>query len=231
MRTKEQFKAYVYEKAEEKKHKNRRTRNIWLRGVATCSLLIIIGIVMLYGNLDVNNVANECAPDMAAAAVEEECEIEVYSNSVLEDGALDKTESAVAGKTTQNYQYSSTYVDDYAQYGSQPDKEYSEVTLDRITNGFLLEIFDYGEVLKNTSRGGGVKTESFNNTSKVTDEDFDVVELAKNECTVEYDKYSVALDDYNGIWRVTFYMSDTAGGSQEVYIDSDGITRLIVYGE
>ena len=62
-------------------------------------------------------------------------------------------------------------------------------------------------------------------------EDFDLLELAKNECTVEYDAYDIAFDEENEVWRVVFYKSGTVGGDQTVYIGADGKTKLIVYGE
>ncbi len=211
MRTKEQFKAYVYEKAEAKRAKSRRTRNIWLRGVATCSLLIIIGIVALYGGIGVNNVPYESAHDMAAEVCETVNTYLLYSSSALTDICDGEAENGVAVKTT---------LDDY---------HYSASELQSSKESVAVEHFDYGKVER--SGGSGVKTEDFSNTAGVNKEEFDVVELAKKECTIEYDTYSVAFDEENQMWRVVFYKIGTAGGDQTVYIDSSGITKLIVYGE
>lgn len=78
----------------------------------------------------------------------------------------------------------------------------------------------------------GVKRTDFINTEKseVTSAEQAVV-LAKNECTVEHDTISVAFDADTDIYRVSFSKKDWLGGNQDVYINKDGITQLIVYGE
>ena len=50
MRTKEQFKAYVYDKANEKRLLKKRARMEWVRGFAAFSLLFIISGALIYGN-------------------------------------------------------------------------------------------------------------------------------------------------------------------------------------
>ena len=57
------------------------------------------------------------------------------------------------------------------------------------------------------------------------------IERAKNESSLEYDTTKVWYDASADIWRVQFYMSGTVGGDQTVYLDSDGKTVLVVYGE
>lgn len=67
----------------------------------------------------------------------------------------------------------------------------------------------------------------------------DAVERAKNECTIEYNTTSVSFDADADMWRIDFlsvaHSEDntwaTTGNCQSVYINSDGITQLIVYGE
>ena len=77
----------------------------------------------------------------------------------------------------------------------------------------------------------GVKTSGFVNTTKV-DVDFNnVAEVAKNECTIEWDSCTSYLDTAECIWKVVFYNEGTVGGDQTVYLDYDGKTVLIVYGE
>ena len=77
----------------------------------------------------------------------------------------------------------------------------------------------------------GVKTSGFVNTAKV-DVDFNnVAEVAKNECTIEWDSCTSYLDTAECIWKVVFYTKGTVGGDQTVYLDYDGKTVLIVYGE
>ena len=78
----------------------------------------------------------------------------------------------------------------------------------------------------------GVKTSGFVNTTKVDMDAANVVEVAKNECTVQWDSYAVHFDTAEGIWRVVFYTEGMLlGGDQSVYLDRDGRTVLIVYGE
>ena len=77
----------------------------------------------------------------------------------------------------------------------------------------------------------GVKTSGFVNTIKV-DVDFNnVADVAKNECTIKWDSCTTYLDAAECIWKVVFYNEGTVGGDQTVYLDYDGKTVLIVYGE
>lgn len=203
MRTREQFKAYVYEKAAAEMLRKKRSRNIWIRSVATCSLLLIIGGVALYSGIGVEDMAMESAPEEVNMA-------EKYAVYDLADGVAECENVEIASLTADDcvYLYSSK------------------------TSGATLEVFDFEKV--EAQYGGtnaGVKGRGFKNVTEVDEQDFDAVELAKNECTVEYDSYDVAYDSKNGIWRVVFYKSGTVGGDQTVYIDSDGITKLIIYGE
>ena len=65
------------------------------------------------------------------------------------------------------------------------------------------------------------------------------VERAKNECTIEYNATSEYYDSSADMWRIDFltvvHKEDgtiaTSGDCQSVYMNSDGITQLIVYGE
>ena len=65
------------------------------------------------------------------------------------------------------------------------------------------------------------------------------VERAKNECTIEYNATSEYYDSNADMWRIDFlaivHSEDgtvaTSGDCQSVYMNSDGITQLIVYGE
>ena len=57
------------------------------------------------------------------------------------------------------------------------------------------------------------------------------VERAENECTVSYGATEVWYDPDAGMWKILFYTDGTAGGGQTVYLGSDGVTNLVVYGE
>lgn len=78
----------------------------------------------------------------------------------------------------------------------------------------------------------GVKSDGFQNTSEaVIATPQQVIERAQNECTIEYDTTSLAYDSAADIWRVTFYTEGSVGNSQDVYLNGNGLTALIIYGE
>lgn len=59
----------------------------------------------------------------------------------------------------------------------------------------------------------------------------DAVELAKKECTIQYDTIDVDYDQELNVYSILFYTDGWLGGCQTVYIDENGVTLLIVYGE
>ena len=77
----------------------------------------------------------------------------------------------------------------------------------------------------------GVKTSGFVNITKVDVDFTNVAEVAKNECTIQWDSCTTYLDTAECIWKVVFFTKGTVGGDQSVYLDYDGKTVLIVYGE
>ena len=87
----------------------------------------------------------------------------------------------------------------------------------------------------------GIVSEGFVNTEKAEIESVEqVVELAKKECTVEYDTIKVEYDSEQKMYRVNFSEGKVLvglqwgyviGGDQSVCINHEGITQLIVYGE
>lgn len=93
--------------------------------------------------------------------------------------------------------------------------------------------FSYEEILQVCGKSDpGVKTDGFQNTSEaVITTPQQVIEQARNECTIEYDTTALAYDSAADIWRVTFYTEGSVGNSQEVYLDGTGMTTLIIYGE
>lgn len=93
--------------------------------------------------------------------------------------------------------------------------------------------FSYEEILQVCGKSDpGVKTDGFQNTSEaVITTPQQVIEQARNECTIEYDTTALAYDSVADIWRVTFYTEGSVGNSQEVYLDGAGMTTLIIYGE
>ncbi len=74
-----------------------------------------------------------------------------------------------------------------------------------------------------------IKTSGFANTA--AEENFDPVERAKAEVNVDYDLIQTFYDESADIWKVHFFHSMQAGGDETVYLDGNGITQLITYGE
>ena len=70
---------------------------------------------------------------------------------------------------------------------------------------------------------------------ELSNEDFidrrKAMELAKAECTVEYDLISAKLDFISGLWRIHFYKYETAGGDQTVNLYLNGKYHSSEYGE
>ena len=93
--------------------------------------------------------------------------------------------------------------------------------------------FSYEEVLQMWGKSDpGVKTDGFQNTSEaVITTPQQVIERAQNECTIEYDTTALAYDNAADIWKVTFYTDGSIGNSQDVYLNGNGLTALIIYGE
>ena len=78
----------------------------------------------------------------------------------------------------------------------------------------------------------GVVSEGFKNTSESpVRQKEDAVKLAKNEVTIDYNNISVYYDKKGDMWMVNFSTRNVDGGDQSVYIDKNGMTRLIVYGQ
>ena len=113
--------------------------------------------------------------------------------------------------------------------------------------GKPLKIFDY-ESLNINYNTPGVKTYDFINTEAIEIKDLsEAVTLAKKECTIDYDTVSYAIDigtvgtdvTYTmeelfkkaEMYEINFSKSNTLGGDQTVYINKNGITQLIIYGE
>ena len=77
-----------------------------------------------------------------------------------------------------------------------------------------------------------IKKNGFLNITKCAVEDtVEAYERAKTECTISYERVAVFYDSSYDMWQVFFFTSGPNGHSgdrQLVYLDGDGITRLIV---
>jgi hypothetical protein len=86
-----------------------------------------------------------------------------------------------------------------------------------------------------------VKTDDFLNVDAYPiDDQVAAVKRAKNECTIEYNATSEYYDRLTDTWRIDFFTLNrngqgqlvaTPGDCQSVYLNSDGITQLVVCGE
>lgn len=97
---------------------------------------------------------------------------------------------------------------------------------------FDVEDFSYVEDYNYYKDAPGLKQSNFVNTERTEVQDANqAVELAKKECTVPYDSIAVAFDAGQKIYRINFYKKGWLGGDQSVYINQEGLTQLILYGE
>ena len=79
---------------------------------------------------------------------------------------------------------------------------------------------------------GFVDSEDFNNTieSPIVQKE-DAIELAKKEIRVEYNVIEVYYDEKYEMWMVRFYQEGVMGEEYNVYIDKNGLTKLILCWE
>ncbi|MBO7274321.1 MAG: hypothetical protein J6V22_05645 [Clostridia bacterium] len=97
-----------------------------------------------------------------------------------------------------------------------------------------LQEFSYVQVLEEYKIGDpGVKHENFYNpeVEREVTSAIDAIMRAQFELTVEYDTISVSQDKDANMWCVDFWTLDVDGGGQSVYLNGNGLTCYIVYGE
>jgi len=101
------------------------------------------------------------------------------------------------------------------------------------TQPLSVGMFSYTAVEAYYGRGGdGVFRTGFRNTEPTPVENAQqALELAKNECVVEYDAVVVSYDDSALMYCICFYKENVDGGDQLVYLNSNGLTQLVVFGE
>ena len=103
-----------------------------------------------------------------------------------------------------------------------------------LPNHNWIQEFSYAQVLEEYKIGDpGVKHENFNNpdVEREVTSAIDAIIRAKFELTVEYDTISVSQDKDANMWCVDFWTLDIVGGGQSVYLNGNGLTCYIVYGE
>ena len=110
------------------------------------------------------------------------------------------------------------------------DNKVSSIEVDSLYENFQVTNFSYADTQAAYQPGDpGVTSEGFRNTdaSPVTS-GWMALARAKAECTISYAQTVVAYDETADMWMVAFRAGDTR---QEVYMDSQGITQLIIYFE
>ena len=137
------------------------------------------------------------------------------------------------------YEYNVIYYNHY--FAEIPAEDMQVIKDIAIAKGMPVDLhleqlgsFSYAEVTATFKTGdSGVKSEGFVNTESVpmSSRIWDVKTQALNECTIEYDTVTVNYDETSKVWEVTYSTANTLGNCQSVYMDENGVTLLIVYGE
>ena len=205
MRSNEQFKALVYAKAEQVRVENKKKRAGIMRGIATFSLIAVIGGAFLFSNY--KNDAKKHIYDGAenhsiAGKGYRICDVESSEVGVMPTLADDAiiVESEICNES-------------FAEH-SEEDFSYKQDVVYYSSNNFEEQV--------QTDRG--------NVAIDITSKD-EIIEIAKSLCTVEYNTYKVYFDSDTGVWKINFYTEGVAGGDQSVYLDSNGSIKMIIYGE
>ena len=96
-----------------------------------------------------------------------------------------------------------------------------------------IECFSYEEhynAFINDSAIG--QTDGFKNTTETSiSTKKEAINIAQKEVMIEYNQIEVFYDKECDMYRVSFYTEGMFGGCQDVYMNSKGITKLIIYGE
>ena len=92
--------------------------------------------------------------------------------------------------------------------------------------------FSYEEDYKYFCEGlySGRMTGFKNTTKKKIKTVNQAIRRAKNEVTIPYNHIIVCYDEECEMWLVSFGTKGTNDGCQNVYLDSDGLTKIISYG-
>jgi hypothetical protein len=137
------------------------------------------------------------------------------------------------------YEYNVIYYDHY--FAEIPAEDMQVIKDIAISKGIPVDLhleqpgsLSYTEVTATFKTGDpGVKSEGFVNMEPVpmSNRIWDVKTQALNECTIEYDTVTVNYDETAKVWEVTYSTANSLGNCQSVYMDENGVTLLIVYGE
>lgn len=103
-----------------------------------------------------------------------------------------------------------------------------------IKDGGFFEYTELAEQLGKSYIEAGVKIDGFVNTQKSDINNIhDAIELAKKEvdadnCTIAEVTYTEDKEFYRVLFMIDY---ETVGGGATVYLDKNGITKVIIYGE
>lgn len=161
-----------------------------------------------------------------------------FAGNVLDVGEVDADsrkdfEGNADGKIYMNPSVSDIAYFSWAEWNEKADGPAPFLKLKRESTEPIIFVQDFSYAKDSevyTEGKPGVKTSGFLNTSEMEINADNVVERAKNECTIHWREVSVRRDTAAGIWLVVFG-NHYPGGGQSVYLDDHGKTVLIVYGE
>lgn len=220
MRNREEFKKYVYQKAQEKQGIFKKRRKVFFNMAAAFSLFLIIGGVWLYRGNSAESITTD------KKSISETTNEEILIARGVDDGNVPEA-------------CNETLALEYSNYGAQSIQENAvlgdsatAVTCSPEEERINVGQFNYYEEYPDGEDIPGVKKGNFKNYSSAgTDSIKDIIDLAKLECTITYDMIDISYDEKNDFWKVVFSTQNTVGGCETVYLNGEGITSLIVYGE
>lgn len=102
-------------------------------------------------------------------------------------------------------------------------------------NSFTVATFSYEADRANYENKPGVKTSGFRNTEKrnITGAE-QLLELAEDECTIDFDTITMSIDSEAQIYKFTFSTEEAEepyNSVLDVYISKDGVTQMTVCWE
>ncbi len=102
-------------------------------------------------------------------------------------------------------------------------------------NTFTVASFSYAADRAAYENNPGAKTSGFRNTEpKHIDDIKELMELAEDECDIDYDMIVFSHDEEADIYKFTFSTEEVVEGSygtMDIYITNDGVTLMTIYTE
>lgn len=160
--------------------------------------------------------------DYGIAVMSLEGEDEIYEQPTDEPVSFTISRNNLEEELDDEWVEDESYTEAFSAGGSELSSE--------VEDGEEVEVFSY--MYDMSCYGSIAVTEGFVNTdiSPVTTAD-EAIMRAGNECTVDYDNTYVYCDSIEDMWKVVFTGDDLTQAEQIVYMNFNGVTTLIVYGE